>query len=158
VELVKKGATEAYFAGFFDGEGYVGIARNSKKQFVLECSVTNTDYRPLAAMAEIYGGKIILLPRRKPQHKQAWRWSCQSKVAECFLRKIYTHTIVKRERIEIALEFRKLFKGLNILPRGNARPTFKNTSKTIRVLEARKVFHDLIGKLNHRGVIHGSTA
>ena len=153
---MRDGAEQAYFAGFFDGEGYVAIVLNGKGQHVLECSVTNTDRRPLDRMKELYGGKIITIPRRKPQHKQAWRWSCQSRTAERFLRQIYHHSIVKRERIELAIDFRNLFVGGNVLPRGNAKGE-SNRSKTVRILAARQMLHDMLARLNQRGIAHGTT-
>lgn len=111
----------AYFAGFFDADGNVGIHRNGKGQPLrLKCVVAQVAFGPVEAFQQRFGG---LLNRRaydspsranwSPIH--VWRIDCAK--AEAFLRTVVPYLILKRERAELALEFRALFQGEERLSR-----------------------------------------
>lgn len=72
-------------AGFFDGEGYVGIAHqhwNGKLRKQAHAHVSQTDRRPLVRFKKAVGfGKIRERPdikRRHPTWKRQWRWDISS--------------------------------------------------------------------------------
>jgi len=100
----------AYLAGFFDGEGHVGIYERSDRQnagqFRLEVGVTQCDPRPLFRFQEYFGGTVRLTRRAAGTVKDLHTWRL-SKMAdkERFLNAMDTWCHVKREQVGIALEF-----------------------------------------------------
>jgi hypothetical protein len=102
----------AYFAGFFDGEGCVGIYIKKRKQWKhphhrLDVYITNTHPGPLRKLMSLFGGEIHVHVKQQPHHKTAWRWNLQSRKAEEFLQQILPFLIVKKDEALLALEFRK---------------------------------------------------
>lgn len=95
-----------------------------------------------------YGGKVQGPYSRGGNNKPFWFWAVDAQKAENFLAHALPFLIVKRERALVALQFRKLFKGDSILPRGlNVNP-----EKTQQILNARSVFYDQMRALNQRGL------
>jgi hypothetical protein len=104
-----------WMAGFFDGEGYVGIHFHQQGNFPtpkLTVQVTNTDTRALAIFHERFGGsKWRSYPPKtgaKPHHLKVYRWTLNSAKALAFLEVIAPHLIVKKEQVELAIQFWKL--------------------------------------------------
>src|SRR4051794_1508451 len=110
--------TDEYAAGFFDGEGHVGISVQKRLHryhgYLLELHVTNTNLPILERFKSKWGGSISPLPER-PNNRPCWVWKLSAAQAEPFLHAIRPHAVLKRRQIEIALEFRDLFKGENSL-------------------------------------------
>lgn len=66
----------AWAAGFFDGEGHIGVTRGKSGQW-LAMSVAQSDRRPLDRFAAIFGGKIIPIGPSTGavvSTRQRWRW------------------------------------------------------------------------------------
>ena len=84
------GALKQYAAGFFDGEGSVGVDIHYYKNgrlpyFVVNASVTNTVRAPLLVFKKLWGGKVISWKPAKPHHKTPYRWTVGARKAERFL-------------------------------------------------------------------------
>jgi hypothetical protein len=90
----------AYFAGFFDGEGSIGIY---PKKYVV--SMTNTDIRPLRLAQERWGGAINsqggTLWEQRPQ---IFRWQIYGHNAADFLRAIRPLVVTKADQIDVYLD------------------------------------------------------
>lgn len=101
----------AYAAGFFDGEGSIGIAftknTNGKRYHRLMISIVQTDPRPLLWIKARFGGYMGTGKMHNLGRKLAYTWQSNSQVAEDFLRTIRPYLIVKAEQADIALAFRE---------------------------------------------------
>lgn len=138
---------DAFLAGFFDADGAVGIGR-VRGTPNLWCRVNQTSKPILLAFKEAFGGKVHGPYSRSSNAKAHWFWSCEAATAEAFLRRIQPFVVVKRQRVDTALDFRELFKNSNVLPRGLAR----NPEKKERILAAREDFFLRMRALNQRGL------
>jgi len=102
--------TYAYIAGFFDGEGSIGIYKNKKNNFVLIVSTANTNFDILIKMKKIFGGYISLSKKKiKYSYKDQWHWVIHDRnVLKNFLEKILPYSTVKRQQIEYGLKYLEL--------------------------------------------------
>lgn len=99
----------AWFAGFFDGDGSVGVYRDRYKdarspnteapRYVLRASVCNQSKWLLEGFVALWGGSISKQPR-------AWLWRISAAKAQWFLEDIYPHVVNKRDQVALALEYR----------------------------------------------------
>lgn len=102
----------AWAAGFFDGEGCIGIRHkkrpaNKAAWFVLEVCIVNTNEAALRRIKSIFFGTVH--KRKKVEgRQQIFSWQSTSKAAERFLQAIEQYSLVKNKRIRLALEFRGL--------------------------------------------------
>lgn len=145
----------AYCAGFFDADGSVMIQRVGEN-YNLTLRVNQTTVPVLNLLRDRYGGKVQGPYARGGNTKPISFWACDAGKAENFLLDTVGFLVVKRERAEVALRFRALFKSPNILPRG---PTSQaQPEKTRRILSERAKLYDEMKKLNQRGLIcHNQT-
>jgi len=96
-----------YLAGFFDGEGYVGISRNdTAKAMSLTATVTNDSLPVLKLFEERFGGRYEA-PKHygKKQGKDSWTWLVNGEKAIQFLLAIRDYTTIKQPQIDLALTF-----------------------------------------------------
>lgn len=100
--------SDAWAAGFFDGEGYVGILqRNSSGRFELALSIRQCDPEPLRHLQKRFGGWLSVHKVKTKNCRPAWSWSLTRQRCLPFLRAIQPflmRTILKR-RISVAIEF-----------------------------------------------------
>jgi len=146
--------TDEFFAGFFDADGCVMIQRGGAKTsyFLLSVHIVQVDTNILHAFAERYGGSVKGPYSRGEQARPAYHWVVESAKAEAFLRRITPYLIVKRERAELALEFRTLFHGENVLPRGKlVNDLDQQLAKRARILAERGECYEQMRLLNRRG-------
>lgn len=104
--------TATYFAGFFDGEGSIGVYMTGSKSqgtkyATLSAKLTNSVKGPLDFVLSMYGGSI---ENNKASLKDiGWQdtysWRAYSDKAMTFLKWIYPYTYIKKPQIEIAFEF-----------------------------------------------------
>ena len=101
-----------YCAGFFDGEGSVGVY---SRRYV--CTVSNTDIRPLKKFIEMWGGKLHIQQKSKLKgaNMDVFHWHLYGQNCRDFLNEIYPHTIVKKDQIKLFLEV------LDVLPIGRGK-------------------------------------
>lgn len=102
-----------YYAGFFDGEGSVGIYfRNqnklkTRKYAVLIVCIAQTGElgkRILQPLQDRFGGCIT---KSKQSGRDMWKWYISSNKAHSFLSEILPFTFIKRGQIELALQFQQ---------------------------------------------------
>lgn len=96
-----------YYAGLFDGEGSVAIVSNAKKHPVLSVKLINAFQPALMYPLNKFGGRI---ENNKASAKNVlwvdtFSWKAQGTTAYEFLEWIYPFTIVKRDQVDVAIEF-----------------------------------------------------
>lgn len=98
-----------YLAGFFDGEGCVRIHRNppSNPRYRLHITMVNSNFGILKMYINKFGGDIHKDELKKERYKYTWQWYILSNSALLFLKWIEPYTIVKREQIKLAIEFKE---------------------------------------------------
>ena len=106
-----------YFAGFFDGEGYVGIDEGKKGSYTLRVAINNSNLDILKMYNNEYGGKIRPLNNKnsKEHHKQLYQWYVDSNESLSFLNVIYPFIRVKKEETKYAIEFQAWHNHIGII-------------------------------------------
>jgi len=107
--------TKAYIAGFFDGEGSVGLYEMKSRKgkggsYGLQVTINNVNPLPLKLIQEIFDGRLNIIEYQKenfPIKRTVWQWRINAKKAEFFLSQILDYVIIKKEEILLALEYRK---------------------------------------------------
>ena len=117
----------AYFAGFFDGEGSIGIYKKKYVVCVVQC-----DPRPLNRMKEIWGGNIYVQTKMKATHRSKYIWQTHGLEARPFLSDVLPFLRVKKEQAEIYLSV------LGITPRGRGTSAQKHAANVVAIA-ARKL-------------------
>ena len=92
-----------YWAGFFDGEGCVGVQTSPAGFTYIHLSVTQMDKKPLELLKAAYGGYITVNKRHGNGRARTWKWGSNSSQAiRCFLADIGPFLIVKAEEVAVA--------------------------------------------------------
>lgn len=106
-----------YVAGFFDGEGSISIIKTQFHKLksdpskrvtgtALSISIANTNLAVLQSIAAKYGGKVYHLTDKRPASKQGYLMRVLGREKQIwFLGEIKPFSIIKREQIEIALDY-----------------------------------------------------
>lgn len=100
-----------YLAGLFDGEGYIGIAKNSRAKtgpsYMLQIALTMTDPYAPSLLHQTFGGSLYLTKRSivNPKHADAWSWFCASVKAAEALRQLHPFIRIKKPQADLALEY-----------------------------------------------------
>lgn len=90
-------------AGFFDGEGYVGLGTSAASgNWSVRMSVGQLVREPLDILQGLFGGSIC---RDRHGPKPMYKWACMSNIAARSLREMLPYLTVKRQQAQIALEF-----------------------------------------------------
>jgi hypothetical protein len=95
-----------WLAGFFDGEGCVGLYLRGN-DFTCKASIINTERPVLEEIAAMFGGSLTarkVVPGRKP----VFALQLNGATAETLLRAIRPFTKVKSAQIDVFLEARAL--------------------------------------------------
>lgn len=143
--------TDAYFAGFFDADGSVMIAHPPGRSHWLIVSVWQNTLPVLRLLKDRYGGTVQVQHREQGNKRAVYVWKANHAVAEAFLKAVLPWLVVKRERAELALEFRKTFgAGPNCMVTG--RGTAADKAHNANVLAVREAYRDRLMYLNRRGV------
>ena len=99
----------AWAAGFFDGEGCVMIVKK-RSAHAIRLAVCQVNPTPINLFKKFFGGHTLYsTPKNKNWHPQ-WKWEQDSKSAYETLTKLLPYLIVKKDAVELALEFQKLKK------------------------------------------------
>lgn len=97
---------DAYFAGFFDGEGNISIRRNPRREWscYVDLGVTQVSRVPLDLMVKVYGGYVRPKSIATERRQACFCWKC-SKGSEVLwaLYRMLPWLIVKREKARTAL-------------------------------------------------------
>lgn len=99
--------TLEYLAGFFDGEGYVGVIchRTQGGYFTLRASLVNTNKIILQTIQRDFGGKIGVHDHKDNTHRKRWTLTWHGNDAKTMIRSILPFSIVKANEIRLALDF-----------------------------------------------------
>ena len=105
-----------YYAGLFDGEGYVQVARQSRGSMnkgkrvilALRTGISVCDPAPLVHLMSDFGGRIYTHRRLSERHRTLYAWLVTSKSAHKFLVAIQPFSIIKRPQIDLAIQFAEL--------------------------------------------------
>lgn len=103
-----------YWAGLFDGEGYVGLGHNKAKAstFILHVRVVNCNEYPLTLLVEQFGGSVYNTESGQRKHR-LYCWTAYGNNAATFLSAINTYSIIKKNQIDLALRFlQESYKGV----------------------------------------------
>lgn len=119
-------ARKAWISGFVDGEGYIGIVRQRKKedrsqsptlQYHPLVIISNTQKESIKKIQEWTGmGKIVEINSKSPR----WKKSYQLKITkfneiETILNEIKDYFLIKRPQAELLLQFIEFRKSANII-------------------------------------------
>ena len=93
-----------YAAGFFDGEGWVGVVTQVRQGYnpiqSLLLNIAQVDVRPLETLRERWGGYLSL-----DKTTGCWRLIMSAGPAIRFLTDIRPYLVVKAELVDLAFEF-----------------------------------------------------
>ena len=105
----------AYLAGFFDGEGSIGVYESMVKNRpsattrslvqALRIGVAGTHRESIARLQRRWGGTMVPENRRTllPNHKLTWYWTVTGSRAKTVLEQLLPYLSVKREQAALAL-------------------------------------------------------
>ena len=110
----------AYLAGFFDGEGSVGIYTRK-----YTANVTNCDPRILLRYQTLWGGSIHKAKRREFTVKDKYQWQMYGQKSRLFLEAVLPYVITKKVQIEIYLA------TLKIIPKRNGEKRLPGVGKIV---------------------------
>ena len=132
-----------YMAGFFDGEGCVGINKTSRGsemfKYRVEVQITQVDIRPLLLFKKHFGGSIMLIEKTKP-YQDIHHWTVTNKKADLVLKKIYPYLIYKKKKVKLALKYIALPRLSNIPNIGQQKDKIKNKleKQNQKIIQLRK--------------------
>ena len=100
----------AYIAGLIDGDGCISTRYHpSSNRWRVRIDVWQIDPRPLTCMKDVVEGSLLYF-RAKPNNKLSntpiWHWTVVDKVLDYYLPQFMPYLIVKKDKAEIALQFR----------------------------------------------------
>lgn len=95
-----------YLAGYFDGEGSIGVSGGS-----LSARVVNTHRPALEEFQSAFGGSIGLHNAGDEKSRMTWVWRAYGETAENALRALMPHLREKRAQAYLGLHFRELKPG-----------------------------------------------
>lgn len=106
-------ADRAWMAGFFDGEGSIGLYRKMKDgefySVTTRITIAQTGNEQLEIFFNAFGGALTLIdrPERKTtRHTQYWSWTCDAvSNASMFLQTIRPWLRSKAEEADVVKEF-----------------------------------------------------
>lgn len=149
---------DAYFAGFFDADGCIHIGKRASPYadgqpwFRFQCQIAQVDRNVLARFHERFGGSVRGEGRKQVTStgNPIYVWGVVARDADAFLAAVLPFLVLKRERAELALEFRQLFVGENAMPRRWLdRPHVR--AKCEALTARRLATHEQMALLNQRG-------
>lgn len=101
-------------AGFFDGEGCVGVyvlppsPVRKLHRVTLVVNAANTDRRPLELLKRFGGTHFVSWKSGRPGQRIVYRWQIQGQQAYLFLLAVLPYLVVKKEQAELAIKFWEL--------------------------------------------------
>lgn len=104
----------SYFAGLFDGEGYIRVYRYHRRPprrfaYQVKLTMTNTEKKILEYGKSHFGGSIYKVKKQKSDEKQRYSWEItNNRMREHLLLNVLPHLIVKREQAKNSLNFLRI--------------------------------------------------
>lgn len=135
-----------WVAGFFDGEGSIGIYRNGQGVFHLRTQLTQnvnpTTEEILSELRDTYGGNLARMRSPIYRRSEAFNWQVNGTRAASFLVDILPHLRLKCEQAEVAIAWQSQHIPPGRDERGRMRPGARDAPLDIgvaRLLKALKV-------------------
>lgn len=135
-----------WLAGFFDGEGCIGIY--GAPSLSLHMTLVQTNFGVMSEIQKEFGGRLYEVKRYSSKHNRIWKLSWNAKTTFNLLQKIFPYLKVKQEQAQLVLEewipllySKGCAKGI---PRGAKIVSFENKAKR---LEIKKRLSDLKHRL-----------
>lgn len=104
--------TLAYFAGLFDGEGWIRVEVKEGSRGgtgVLHAGLGSTDLRVTADMRAMFGGYLTAQRiSSRLSRRPARDWRATNDVAAGFLRAVYPYLRIKKRQAALAFKFRRV--------------------------------------------------
>ncbi len=98
-----KEVASAYFAGFFDGEGYIGLLKRQRgkyTEYFVQISIGQNDGAVMDWIKENFGGNVYLVKR-----DGSFYWTSSNRKALEILKRILPYMKYKKPQAELAIEF-----------------------------------------------------
>jgi len=126
-----------WLAGFFDGEGcvYLQCDRRKLAVFGLQITITQNDEPILKEVQSEFGGTVYLHKGRR-----CYRWRITSAPALSFLKAIQPYVRIKKEQVDLAIEFIGTLRERN---------SMGSTPMEDVILERRFEIHNRLKELKH---------
>ena len=117
---------KSYFAGLFDGEGYITIERRRGKKYenrkdnslYARASIEIINREPLELAREIWGGVLYEHKRKEKNQRMLYTWILSCRMAGRFLKDIYPYMKIKHKQAELIF---KLHDRIDALRKENIR-------------------------------------
>lgn len=105
-----------YFAGLFDGEGYLNIRpkQTELKNFQARMGISMTNKKVIQAIQETYGGNLRVQKPRKENYLEQYVWDIYGKKAKNIIENIFPFLIVKKDVASLFIQFINLPKLCNL--------------------------------------------
>lgn len=98
----------AYAAGFFDGEGCVGLGKNKGRRsvcYTLVVHATNVEPAVIHGLAETFGGTVMIRRAGKNYRRDLYIWQAVTLTAYQALRLMRPYLKVKHRQADIGIKF-----------------------------------------------------
>jgi hypothetical protein len=157
MELGDRLAKVIWAAGFIDGEGSIGVhvirtGAYKNPYHILSLQVDQVDPRPLMVLISLWGGSLVLQPRKSERHAPIYHWTLGNKRAAAACRELLPFLVGKKEQCQLAIRFGELIKGHGS-PKGRlGKPNVRLTEDEVR---ERQEIAAAFTLLNKRGVPRG---
>ncbi len=93
-----------YLAGFFDGEGYIGLLKRIKRkkylEYFVQIAIGQNDGATLDWIKDNFGGNCYLIKR-----DNSFYWSASNRAAYTILKEIYPFLRYKKPQAELAIKY-----------------------------------------------------
>lgn len=109
----KKDTAYAYAAGLLDGDGYIGIPpKKNRRPGTPTIVVEITSPEALKFLQDLFEvGAIHRCKKRKPHHRQSWRWTVKYRQAYGVAQKISPYMVIKKDKVYCILSYYKINKS-----------------------------------------------
>ena len=98
--------SDAWTAGFFDGEGNIAITKNAGRSAgKLRITAAQVDKLPIERLQYLFGGSIRMAPSKRENWRAFWVWECSAKKAVDALKRMEPFLLVKKRQAELAYQF-----------------------------------------------------
>lgn len=132
-----------YQAGFFDGEGSIGIYKNGNGIFHLRTQLTQnilpTSTILLEEFKNLYGGNLSQMKSSIYRNGAAYNWQLNGIGAVTFLQTLLPFLVLKKEQATVALSWFKISQKPERDSNGRYKPHIKNRPIDIKYSELLKL-------------------
>lgn len=132
-----------YCAGFFNGEGSIGIYKNGRGSWHVRTQVTQNVNKfstsLLSELKDAYGGNLAIMRSSIYRNDSAYNWQLNSKSAIKFLKILYPHLLLKNDQAFFAISWYEISQKQQRGKDGRIIPHDKNRKIDIEASEILKL-------------------